>query len=102
MNVLQKIGGTNVRGDLLIEPVYHAIIAPKFSASITWSGRAGKGKAKKIALSKYGRIVQIIASVCNKADERYTTEKCTRDLKYKVIKYSQSRFGESDNENENE
>lgn len=102
MNVLHKIGGSNgdVRGDLLVQPVYHEIIELKFSASISWSGRAGRGKGKKIALSKYDRIVRMIASICNKADEHYTTEKCTRDLKYKVIKYSQSRFGESDNESE--
>lgn len=100
MNILEKIGGTNgdVQGDAVIQPVYHAIIGPTFSASISWSGRAAKGKERKIALQKYGKIVRIIGLICNKADYQYTAEMCNRDLKYKIIKYCQSRYGECESD----
>lgn len=78
--------------------VYHAIIGPTFSASISWSGRAAKGKERKIALQKYGKIVRIIGLICNKADYQYTAEMCNRDLKYKIIKYCQSRYGECESD----
>lgn len=76
------------------------MIAPKFLPSISWSGRAGKGKERKIPLVKYGRIVSTICSLCNKADKNYGNEVCVKDLKYKILKYAPSKFAENDTESE--
>lgn len=94
-NFLEKIGGNSgdADGSKVIESVYYAIVSLKFAASISWSGRAGVGKQKKLALNKYERIVRFIATVCSAADSTYNVEKCKNDLKHKVIKYTESKFG---------
>lgn len=70
----------------------HAIIEPTFLPSISWSGR-GRGKELKIALSKYTKIVNLIAEILNKADENFDQLKTIQCLKYKIIKYAPAKFG---------
>lgn len=91
---MEKIGGNSgdVDGSKIIESVYYSIFSPTFAANISWTGRAGAGKQKKLALDKYARIVKCIASICNAADRTYNMEKCKNDLKYKVIKYAVGKF----------
>lgn len=89
-DVLIKIGGENgnVAGVKVLEPVIFSLIAPAFLSETSWTGRAGKGQPNKIALKKYGRVVSMITSICNKADKFYGADTCLKDLKYKVIKYA--------------
>lgn len=95
---MENIGGVSGQADgaKVVEPVMHALITPTFSASITWSGRSKKN-TKKVALSKYTQIVNVITSICNKADNSYTPDDCLKDIKYKVIKHAQGKFGQSTN-----
>lgn len=87
--ILTKIGGDtgDAEGGKVLEPLVHAIIAPKMLATISWSGRAGRGK-EKIPLQKYHNTVSLISSLCRKADTRYTHEKILQDVKYKILKYA--------------
>lgn len=92
-----KIGGDTGDNDRskVLEPIVHALIAPILLSSISWSGRAGKGKSKKIALSKYAGIVRIICSLCQKADKSSDSEQCIKDIKYKIIKYAYEKYSDN-------
>lgn len=61
-------------------------------AKITWSGRSGKGQAKKIALSGFRNLVRFMHVICRKADCCYTYDSFLNDLKYKVIKYAHTKY----------
>lgn len=91
---MEKIGGNSgdADGTKIIESVYYSIFSSTFAAYISWTGRAGAGKQKKLALAKYARIVKCITSICSAADKTYNMEKCKNDLKYKVIKYAEGKF----------
>lgn len=93
--VLKKIGGESgdSNGAKVLEPLVLAIMKPELLLQISWTGRAGKGKEKKIALQKYGRIMKLITSLCEKADRNYKAAKSTEDLKYKILKYAQAKYG---------
>lgn len=94
--ILTKIGGSkgDTEGDKVLELLMHAIIAPKMLAAISWSGRAGSGKPKKIPLKKYHNTVSLISSLCRKADRKYTHEEILYDVKYKVLKYAAKHIGD--------
>lgn len=94
-DVLKAIGGANGRGDgnKILEPVVHSLISPTFLSSISWTGR-GKKNEKKIALSLYENAVNLISFTLNKADSHFNHLKTVNNLKYKIIKYAQSKFGE--------
>lgn len=66
-------------------------------AKINWTGRAGKGKAKKEVLSKHGGVLRLITTLCEMADATYKPEESSYDLKYAIIKYAQGKFGENGN-----
>lgn len=101
MSILQKIGGDrNVKGGKMLEPLVLAIILPQFLSNITWSGRAAKGKDRKIALSKYGNIVTLITSICHKIDASYEPDECTKDLKYKILKYAHNKYSDDTSSSE--
>lgn len=82
-------------GAIVLEAVVFTIIYPSFMAKITWTGRAGKGQAKKIALSKYSNVINLIFDMCYKADQSYSHKRCLEDLKYKIIKYAHSKYSNS-------
>lgn len=94
---MKKIGGDSgkANGPKVLEPLVHAIIEPKMLAKISLTDRAGKGKAKKEALSKHGSVVRLITSLCEIADITYKPEESSHDLKYAIIKYAQGKFGEN-------
>lgn len=92
MTILQKLGsGGKLQGSKMLEALVHSIITPKMLSNVSWSGRAGKGKEKKIALSKYDNIIALITSLCQKSDDTYTSNECLKDLKYKILKYAYSK-----------
>lgn len=64
-----------------------------FVANITWSGRSGTGQGPKLALKNYARIVGLVNSICNGADNTYDYAEFKRVLKYKVIKYTEGKYG---------
>lgn len=103
MNILSEIGGTrqNSDGSKVLEPVVHALIAPDFLPSISWSGR-GRGKESKIALSKYTRITNLIGEVVNLADGNFDQIKTLKDLKYKILKYAPAKYGCKEKGNSND
>lgn len=90
MNTLVAIGGKTGKADgaKVLEPIVCSLIDRGFWSSISWSGRAGKGKEKKIALSKYMKVVRAVCILCQKADQQYKKEQCENDIKYKIIKYA--------------
>lgn len=102
--ILTKIGGEkgNAQGAKIVEPLVHALITPKMLATISWSGRSGKGKEKKIPFSKYNNTINLITSICNKADSKYTSDECVKDIKYKILKYAQGKYGDDDGSNAGE
>lgn len=85
-----QIGGDsgNVSGVTVLEPVVFSLITPVFLSEITWSGRSAKGQPNKIPLKRYGRVVSVITSMCNKADKHYSLDLCLKHLKSKVLKYA--------------
>lgn len=94
-SVLQKIGGDGrVDGKKMLEELVNSIITPKMLSNITWSGRAGKGKDKKIALQKYKNIVALMTSLTGEFAAKYTTVQCLKDLKYKILKYAYDKHQE--------
>lgn len=101
LNVLSEIGGTrgNSDGSKVLEPVVHALIAPVFLPSISWSGR-GRGKEIKISLSKYTRIINLIVETLNKSDRKFDHLKTTKDLKYRILKYAPAKFGQKEKDSE--
>lgn len=101
MKLLTKIGGSSgdADGAQVLEPLVHSLIAPIYLAQISWSGRAGKGKSKKVPLSKYANLLRLICEICSKADRAYNHEICINDLKYKVIKYAHSKYSSQTDEN---
>lgn len=90
INTLNIIGGNSgkANGDKVVPHVTYAIISQDFLSQITWTGRAGKGMGKKVSLEKYQNIIRAIFTLCQKADQRYTLEKCRKSVIYKVIKYA--------------
>lgn len=100
---MTEIGGThsNSDGSKVLEPIVHALIAPEFLPSISWSGR-GRGKEVKIALTKYIRITNLIAEVVNLADGNFGQLRTLKDLKYKILKYAPAKFGSKDKSNQND
>lgn len=86
-NVLKFIGGVNGNndGEKVLEPVVHSLISPKFLSSISWTGR-GRGKERKISLNFYENL----------ADTKFSQLKTLNTLKYKIIKYAQTKFGDRD------
>lgn len=96
-NVLKFIGGVNGNndGEKVLEPVVHSLISPKFLSSISWTGR-GRGKERKISLNFYENLVNLITLIVNKADTKFSQLKTLNTLKYKIIKYAQTKFGDRD------
>lgn len=96
MNTLQSIGGSTGKsnGAKLLEPLVHSLITPTFLSSISWTGR-GKGKEKKIALNAYVKLLNLITVTLNKADKSYNQLKTENELKYKIIKYARTEYGDS-------
>lgn len=94
--MLKVIGGVNGKcdGRKILEPVVYSLIAPSFMCKISWTGRAGKGEPRKIPLSKYINVVNLIAFTLNKADRRYTQLKTENKLKYTIIKNVNAKFGD--------
>lgn len=95
MEILCEIGGSQGKGDgaKILESVVHKVIQPAFLPKISWSGR-GRGNETKIALCQYSNVINLISIVVNRGDRKFNqgeTEKC---LKYKIIKYAPTRFGE--------
>lgn len=103
MNILTEIGGTgqNSDGSKVLEPIVHALIAPEFLPNISWSGR-GRGKELKIALSKYTRIINLIAEIVNMADGNFDHLRTLKDLKYKILKYAPAKYGSKDRTNQSD
>lgn len=99
--ILQKIGGVDGKGNgpKVLEPLVHSIVEPKMLANISWTGR-GKGNEKKIPMSSHVNIIRLITSLCEKADSSYLPEKCTRDIKYKILKYAHSKYSSKDEESD--
>lgn len=93
-----RIGGESgvADGFAVLEAVVYCMIYPSFLSKISWTGRAGKGQPKKVALSKYANIVKLILEICQKADNSYGHDDCLEDLKYKIIKYAHSKYVNSD------
>lgn len=85
-----KIGGIDGKTDGLCVTVevYKAIVAREFSAEITWTGRSKTGQLSKVPLFKYGRIVNVISTVCSLADTTYTEDQFEQNLIHKVIKHA--------------
>lgn len=88
-----KIGGQSgdAKGVAVLEPLAYTLISPQFMAKITWSGRAGKGQGKKIALQSFANLVRFMYVICQKAERCYTHDSFLSDLKYKVIEYAHSK-----------
>lgn len=87
---MTKIGGEkgDANGETVLEPLIHAIIVPQMLTKISWTGRAGRGKEKKVVLSKYGNILSLITSLCELADRTYKPMECTEHIKHRVLKYA--------------
>lgn len=75
-----------------MEPVVHALIAPDFLPSISWSGR-GRGKEEKIALSKYTKLINLIVETVIRADATFDNLQTIKSLKYKILKYAPAKYG---------
>lgn len=90
MKTLIVIGGKSgtAEGDKVVGHIVQALISHVFLSDITWTGKAGKGKEKKIALEKYANIVRVIFSLCHNADHSYTLQKCRNAVIYKVLKHA--------------
>lgn len=90
MKTLIVIGGESgtAEGDKVVGHIVHALISHVFLSDITWTGKAGKGKEKKIALEKYANIVRVIFSLCHNADRSYTLKNCQNGVIYKVLKHA--------------
>lgn len=91
---MTEIGGTqgNSDGSKVIEAIVHTVIEPTFLPAISWTGR-GRGKEKKISLSKYTNVTKLIAEVMNKADRSFDLSKTLSCLKYKIIKHAPTKYG---------
>lgn len=89
---MHKIGGTSgtANGEKVLKPVVLSIIEKKMLANISWTGRSAEGETK-IPLSAFRNIVKLISSICQTADSTYDEVECVEHLKYKILKYADSK-----------
>lgn len=69
LNTVRAIGGNNGNSDgfEVLEKIVHSLISPQYLSSISWTGR-GKANEKKVALSGYTNIMNLITLTVHKAD----------------------------------
>lgn len=95
-DVFKVVGGTSGRanGRKVVQSIYETIISRDFLSSITWTGRAAKGKPKKERFEAFQHIIGFISELCILADKSLDNQKVEELLKYKVIKYAYLRTEE--------
>lgn len=68
------------------------MIHPKIQTQYTWTGKSCDKTSKKHAFDELKEIIGVIHNVCLRADSNYSLIDCKKDLTYKVLKYSSSRW----------
>lgn len=100
--LLIEIGGDSGRskGAQVLIPLFTSVIHPSLWSKITWSGRAGKGQAKKVPFKVYANLIRLICKLCHDADQQYSSEQCIEDIKYKILKHAYKLGSEATNTTE--
>lgn len=82
------------KGHQIITSIVDAIIHPQIQSLYTWTGKSGEKTTKKHAFDELKEIVSLIHATCMRTDPSYSLADCKKDLTYKVLKYSSSRWRE--------
>lgn len=91
-NCLQCIGDDgNAHGELVLEKVVESVISPPFLRDISWTGK-GKGKERKVSLSKFTHLIDFIKSITFKADKTFTNEQFEKKMIYGILKRAPSKY----------
>lgn len=90
---MQAIGSDgNSDGDTVVEKVVHSIISPPYLKDISWTGK-GKGKERKVALSRFNHVIDFIKSITLKAAKTFTEEDFKDRLIYGILKRAPAKYG---------
>lgn len=89
VNALSVIGGCKGNGEAkkVIHKVFEQLMTPALLSAYTWSGR-GAGKSRKFPFKNYLKIHQLIFTVLNKVQSKYSLNECEEDIKKRVLKYA--------------
>lgn len=70
----------------LLKAVLYKLIAKPFFAMFTWTGKAGRGQARKTSLQNYTNILRVLHKILVKLEGSYDFEMFIDHLKNKVIR----------------
>lgn len=99
IGILSIINGLNSKkkGHQIVTSIVDAIIHPQIQSLYTWTGKSGEKSTKKHAFDELKEMVSLIHATCMRTDPSYSSADCKKDLTYKVLKYSSSRWREIEN-----
>lgn len=69
----------------LLKTILHKFISKPCFAMFTWTGKAGKGQARKTALRDYSNILEVLRQIVEKLEGSYKEDMFLSHLK-NVIK----------------
>lgn len=92
---------SNKKGHQIITSIVDAIIHLQAQSKYTWTGKSSEKTKKKHAFDELKEIVSLIHATCMQTDPSYSSADCKRDLTYRVLKYSASRWREIQNKQKN-
>lgn len=70
----------------LLKTVLHEFVAKPLFAMFTWTGKAGRGQARKNALKDYPKFLRLLHTILENIEGTYDKEMFLDHLKNKVIK----------------
>lgn len=96
MSLINGLNG-NKKGHQIVTSIVDTIIHPQIQTEYTWTGKSGGKSTKKHAFAELEQVVSLVHATCLQTDPSYSSAECRKDLTYKVLKHSSSRWRDIQN-----